>query len=111
MLMKAPLRKKKGKREGFPEDGARCAMAAQCAVAHGTHIRVGGLYLPSLADESIRGGGGGVSMMDAFVVSGSPSHASGMAIVGVLGGRNPTLAVFPRRRGMSMNVSSTCKKK
>lgn len=59
MLMKAPLRKKKGKREGFPEDGARCAMAAQCAVAHGTHIRVGGLYLPSLADESIRGGGGG----------------------------------------------------
>lgn len=52
-----------------------------------------------------------MSMMDAFVVSGSPSHASGMAIVGVLGGRNPTLAVFPRRRGMSMNVSSTCKKK
>lgn len=84
-------------------------MAAQCAVAHGTDIRVGGLYLPSLADESIRGGGG--SMMDAFVVSGSPSHASGMAIVEVLGGRNPTLAAFLRRRGMSMNVSSTCNKK
>lgn len=48
-------------------------------------------------------------MMNAFVVSGSPPRAFGMAIVGVLGGRNPTLAAFPRRRGMSMKVSSTYK--
>lgn len=62
-------------------------MAAQCAVAPGTDIRVGVyIFLHSCASPYTRG-----SMMDAFVVSGSPSHGSGMAIVEVLSARNPAL--------------------